>query len=189
MTFIFYSVLVALPWVSVSLDKWYRILHPRPVAVVVAGRDLEDYSCMAASWITPVSRKPPILAVAIARSRYTYEKIVESREFNVCILGIEHVDKIDYLGTVSGREVKDKIMASGLTKAKARKTKPPIIAESLAVAECRLREIVSAGDHDLVIGEVVEVYSKANVRIGSIEEYTIPLHVGGDVYAKPCRIK
>ncbi len=181
--------MIALTWVNVSLDKWYRILHPRPVAIIVAGKSPEDYSCMAASWITPTSKRPPILAVAIARSRYTYEKIVESREFNVCILGVEHVDKIDYLGTVSGREVKDKITASGLTKVKARRTKPPIIAESLAVAECKLREIVNAGDHDLVIGEVVEVYSKANVRIGNIEEYPVPLHVGGDVYARPCKIK
>ncbi len=176
-------------WVSIGFNRWYRILHPRPVVIVVSGRDMDDYSCMAASWITPVSRNPPILAVAIARSRYTYEKIVESSEFNVCILGVEYVDKIDYLGSVSGRDVADKITASGLTKVKARRTRPPIIAESIAVAECRLREIVSAGDHDLVIGEVLEVYVKEGYRPGSISEYPIPLHVGGDLYAKPCSIQ
>jgi len=182
------SVRINVMWKNVGLDEWYRLLHPRPVVVIVSGKDLDDYSCMAASWVMPVSRRPPIVAVAIARSRYTYEKIVESREFNLCILGVEHVDKVDYLGTVSGRDVRDKISASKLTKAKARKTSPPIIAESIAVVECKLRDIVEAGDHDLVLGDVLEAYVREGYSPGTIEEYPIPLHVGGDLYAKPCKI-
>ena len=175
-------------WKNVGLDKWYRLLHPRPVVIIVSGKDMDDYSCMAASWIMPVSRRPPIVAVAIARSRYTYEKIVESREFNICILGVDLVDKVDYLGTVSGRDVKDKIKASGLNKIKARRTSPPVIAESIAVIECKLRNTIESGDHDIVLGEVVEAYIKEGYIIGDVEKYPIPLHVGGDVYAKVCKL-
>lgn len=176
-------------WRSIGLDRWYRFIHPRPVVIVVSGRGWDDYSCMAASWVTPVSRRPPIVAIAIARSRYTYEKIAESREFNLCVLGVEYVDRVDYLGTVSGRDVGDKIGASKLTKARARRTRPPIIAESIAVAECRLRDIVEAGDHDLVLGDVLEVYVREGYSPGTIDGYPIPLHVGGDLYARPCRIE
>ncbi len=159
------------------------VLHPRPVAIVVAG-SWDEYTAMAASWVTPVSRDPPMVAVAIARSRYTYELLMRYRSFNLCILPAQLVGAVHKLGTVSGREIKDKLAYAGLTKARPRRGSAPVILESMAVLECELYTSIWAGDHDLVVGRVLEAYVKQGVRVGDPSSYAIPLHVRGNMYAR-----
>ncbi len=171
-------------WVDLDPRSWVYVLHPRPVAVIVAGT-MDRYSAMPASWIMPASRNPPVVAVAIARSRYTYRFLARLREFNVCILGAEHLRALHRMGTVSGRDVEDKIAWAGLTKANARRNKAPIIAESLAVLEARLDMVVEAGDHDIVLGRVLEAYARSGVEPGDPATYRIPLHVKKNKYTLP----
>ena len=80
-------------WRRISSREWPYILHPRPVAIV-ASRFKNKLSAMAASWVMPVSREPPIVAAAIAKTRFTYELIVKSKEFSLNILPKEHLSKI-----------------------------------------------------------------------------------------------
>lgn len=164
------------PWKPISVYDWPYILHPRPV-VIVAARWKDKYSAMAASWVMPVSRKPPIVTVAITNKRYTYELITKSKEFTINLLSKKYLDKIHFLGSVSGRDYKDKIRAAGLTIANAKKISAPIISESLAVAECKLLKTVEAGDHDLFLGEIIEVYGKTSYDISEV-----PLHVKRNKY-------
>jgi len=168
---------------TISTNEWVYILHPRPAVVIVSG-SWEDYSAMAASWVTPVSRKPPMVGVAISRKRYTYEKIVSSKEFAVCILGYDKLKELHKLGSVSGRELKDKIVSCGLKKTRGKKVSCPVIEDSIAVAECKLFKIVESGDHDVVLGEVLEAYMKESLELCT-ESYTIPLHVSRSTYCKP----
>ncbi|MCI4435755.1 MAG: flavin reductase family protein [Ignisphaera sp.] len=169
---------------EISADEWPYILHPRPVAVVVSG-SWDDYSAMPASWVMPVSRKPPIVAVAIARTRYTYSLIARYKEFALCILGIDRAREIHAMGSVSGRDVRDKISYAGLTKARGKKVSCPIIAESLAVAECTLVNDIEAGDHNLVLGRVLTAYIREGIKLLDPNTYTIALHIGRNRYTKP----
>jgi flavin reductase (DIM6/NTAB) family NADH-FMN oxidoreductase RutF len=169
---------------EIDLNTWHYILHPRPVVIVVSG-GWEDYSAMPASWVTPVSRSPLVVAIAIARSRHTYSLILRYREFALCVLGAEHAKSIHILGSVSGRDVRDKIAYAGLSKARAKRVSCPIIAESLAVAECSLIRDAEVGDHNLVLGEVLVAYVRTGVRLLNTESYSLALHVGRNRYAKP----
>ncbi|MEM1873391.1 MAG: flavin reductase family protein [Acidilobaceae archaeon] len=166
------------------MRNWVYLLHPRPAFVVVSG-SWDDYSAMAASWLTPISRDPPLLGVAISPKRYTYEKIVSTREFAVCVLPWSLVDKLNFLGWTTGREVKDKIAASGLTKAKARVIGAPIIAESVAVIEAKLHsDIELGGDHRLVVGLVEASYVQRGVSPHDLQRYDIPLHIWRSSYVR-----
>lgn len=167
---------------TINLNEWVYILHPRPAVVIVSG-SWDNYSAMVASWTMPVSRKPPVVAIAISKKRYTYEKIVESREFAICVLGFEKLRELHKLGSISGREVKDKIVSCELSKTKGRKVKCPIIDESIAVAECKLSNIIESGDHDIILGEVLDVYLLKEVELGT-NSYNIPLHVSRSKYCK-----
>ncbi|NPA05641.1 MAG: flavin reductase family protein [Crenarchaeota archaeon] len=173
-------------WRSLEPRSWVYLLHPRPVAVIVAGT-MERYSAMPASWIMPASRDPPVVAVAIARSRYTYHFLARLREFNVCILGVDHLRSIHMMGTVSGRDVEDKITWAGLTKTTAKRTKAPVIAESLAVIEAALDMVVEAGDHDIVLGKVLEAYVREGVEPGDPASYRVPLHIKRNMYTVPAK--
>jgi len=167
--------------VEVDRENSVYMLHPRPAVVIVAG-DWEDYSAMAASWIMPVSRRPPLLAVAVSPRRYTYTHISRTGGFAVCVLPLSHLKALHFLGTVSGREVRDKIAAAGLTKVRAKRIGCPVIGESIAVAECRVLKDMEAGDHRLIVGEVLEYYVKQGAEPPNPRSYSIPLHVQRNLY-------
>lgn len=166
---------------DIDLNSWYYLLHPRPVAVLISG-SWSNYSAMPASWVTPVSRRPPIVAVAIAKSRYTYHLLLNYKEFALCILSIDHVKSVNAMGHVSGKDVNDKIKYAGLSKEKAKRVSCPIIAESDAVLECYLRNKIEAGDHDLILGNVTSAYVRAGIDISKPNSYKPIMHVGKGRY-------
>jgi len=172
-------------WRRISFREWPYILHPRPV-IIIASRFKNKFTAMAASWIMPVSRDPPVVAVAIAKTRFTYELIVRSKEFSLNLLSKEYLSKIHFLGTVSGRDFADKISAAGLTMIKAKKIRSPIILESLAIAECVLLKDIEAGDHNIIVGRVVEAYARREFDISDREILEkIPLHIRSNKYTNP----
>ena len=169
-------------WKSVGLKEWPYVLHPRPVVLVVSefeGR----VNAMAASWTMPISRSPPYIAVAISKRRLTYELIIKSKKFSINVLPKKYLDKIHFLGSVSGKNVPDKIEKAKLTYEKGRKLGIPVISESFVVAECTLWRDIEAGDHNIIIGRIEDIYAKRDYeffRSEIIKE--IPLHVGRNKY-------
>ncbi len=140
---------------------------------------------MAASWIMPVSRSPPMLAVAIAEDRYTYSLIRESGQFSVMILPWSKVKELHFLGTVSAYEDPQKLEKSGLSWVEGKRLRVPVCLEALAVAECIVENDVPSGDHRTIIGRIVEMYAKPGIELGNPSTYEVPLHVGGSLYTKP----
>lgn len=170
-------------WVDVNLrDRWYYVLYPRSVAVVSASYGGSE-SAMPASWCTPVSRDPPIVAVAISPKRYTYELIKASKEFAISVFDYRYLKEVNYLGSVSGRRVPDKVLKSGLTKVAGRVVKAPVFKEASGVLECKLYKDIEAGDHNLVVGEVVVAYAKGELwPEPNVREYKAILQVAGTDY-------
>ncbi len=171
-------------WIAIEVDKWYRMLHPRP-AVLIGSCSDNRCSVMAASWITPVSKSPPMLAVAIAEDRYTYGLIRESGQFSVMILPWSKVRELHFLGSVSAYDDPQKLEKSGLSWVEGKRLRVPVCLEAIAVAECLVENDVPSGDHRTVIGRVVELYAKPGVSLGDPRSYEVPLHVGGSLYTKP----
>jgi len=131
---------------------------PHPLVIVTAGDpdNPKRRGGMTAAWCSRVSWSPPLIMVSIAPSRYTLELIQETKEFAVNVVG-ESLEKAAYgvFGTMSGRYV-DKFKESGVKMGRARSIKAPIIEDATVVLECRLVKIVEAGDHFIVVGEVVD---------------------------------
>ncbi|HDD26058.1 MAG TPA: flavin reductase family protein [Acidilobales archaeon] len=162
----------------------YYILHPRPVVLISATYGgVTDF--MAASWVTPVSADPPMIAVAISPRRYTHGLIVKSGEFAVTVLHVNDVNKIHTLGTISLKERKDKLEVAGLRLKKCAKISTYIVENALAFMECKVVDKVTAGDHDLFIGEVINAGVKEGVILKEPTSYTIPLHIGKELYTTP----
>ncbi len=170
-------------WIDINLkDKWYYLLHPRPVVVVSVAFNGKE-TAMAASWCMPVSKSPPLLAVSIAPSRYTYELIKGSKEFIVNVLEYRYFKEVSYLGTVSGRDIPDKIDRSGLSKEYGRIVKAPVFKEAVGVLECKLYKDVEAGDHNVIIGEVLKAYAKESLKAEpDIKKYKVMLQIAGLKY-------
>ncbi len=144
-----------------ELDPLEALSHiPHPLVVVTVGDpdNTEKRNGMTAAWISRVSWDPPLVAVAIAPTRYTHELISTFREFALNIVSERLLDvALKVFGSVSGRE-QDKFKLAGIEPGKAKKIRAPIIREAPIVIECKLVSAIRTGDHTVFIGKVVAAY-------------------------------
>lgn len=137
---------------------------PHPLVIVTAGNptDPKNRGGMTAAWVSRVSWNPPLIAVAIAPSRHTYKLIKEFKEFAVHTIS-KNLEEIAMriFGSMSSRDV-DKFKEAGIEPAKAKAITAPIIPNAPLILECKLVAEHPAGDHIIVIGEVVKAYQGSN---------------------------
>ena len=172
---------------EIPLEQAYRLLTPGCV-VLVASQKEGRYNVMTASWQMPVSVKPPLVAVAVAKRHLTAEYIRAGGAFTVNVPGLSLLPKVHHCGSVSGRDA-DKFAATGLTAVPGQKVAAPLIAECLAGIECRLWNTYDGGDHHIFVGEVVaavaaqECFEKHWLFTGK-EKFFVH-HLGGPLYVVP----
>ncbi len=170
--------------IEIKPRSFVYLLQPKPVALIISV-DLDGKpNGMTAAWLTPTSRDPPLLAVAISPRRYTYELIKQSRDFTVNILDASMVNESEFFGSYSGRSM-DKFKNSRLTLIKSKTVKSPHIAEAVTALECSLYSEYPAGDHALVIGKVEKAYVREGTLEGDIynpSKVKILLYLGGGKY-------
>ena len=125
-----------------------RVLGKIPSGLFIVTTQLGiETSGFLASWVQQVSFKPPLISMAVESERPSFRQMVHQKKYCVHILGS---DQKDYMKIFSGK-VKDPFAII--------ETKPsefgPVLTNALGLLQCRLREVVPAGDHQLVIGEIV----------------------------------
>jgi flavin reductase (DIM6/NTAB) family NADH-FMN oxidoreductase RutF len=163
---------------GMSAKNYHRLLSPRVVALVTALRCDKKPNTMVAAWHSPVSTRPPILAVAISPLRYTHELILTASEFTVCIPPKSMLKQVEEAGAVSGREVDKSAIFNYMP---AQKVRAPVIKGSLGTIECTLNSAVKVGDHSVIFGNVINSTSEA---MGDVWEVSPLLHVGSNYYAE-----
>jgi flavin reductase (DIM6/NTAB) family NADH-FMN oxidoreductase RutF len=119
-------------------------------AVGVADGQRRD--AFTAAWVMQASFNPLMLAVSINPDNASYELLHASGWFTVNVLKRGQLELARRLGTRSGRE-EDKLKGLSL---RAGRGGAPILTEALAYFECELMGRTRAGDHELVLGMVVD---------------------------------
>ena len=142
---------------SSTLRAYWRpanLLYPVP-AVMVTSQDEEGRAnIMTAAWAGTVCSDPVMVSVSIRKSRYSHDIIERTGEFVMCLTTERLVRAADWCGVKSGRDV-DKFAALRLTKLPSRCVAAPGIAESPVCLECKVRQILPLGSHDMFVGEVL----------------------------------
>lgn len=153
-------------------------IFPVPT-VLVTSLDKEGKPNVATlAWVGNLSSEPPIIGIGLRSNRYTYENIKITQEFAVNVPGTNLVAQVDKCGLISGRDA-NKFELANLTPVPGSKIKTPIISECPISMECRLKQIVPLGSHDLFVGEVVAV----NVEKDLIDEKGKINIKASDIYA------
>lgn len=127
------------------------------IATVVTAQAKGKQNTMAVAWHTSLSFKPPLYAISVAPKRFTYQLIVESKEFGVNFMPFEKAELVASVGG-SGGEKMDKFSHFDIAQDKPFKTQVPILKDAYAAYECRLVDDRLYGDHRLLVGEVVAVH-------------------------------
>ena len=106
------------------------------------------------AWTGILCTQPPVTYISVRPERYSYELISASREFVINLATEELTKAVDICGVKSGRKL-DKFAHLGLTCEKASKVGAPILAQSPVNIECKVREVVKLGTHDMFIADIV----------------------------------
>lgn len=111
----------------------------------------EDHG-MTCNWLTQAAFEPPMVVVAIENTSRTIGMVRDSHHFAINVFLKGQRDLAAKLGRSSDQTPQ---------KLKGIKTKPapvsgaPILVDCLGWVECRVVASLPAGDHTLVLGEVV----------------------------------
>jgi 3-hydroxy-9,10-secoandrosta-1,3,5(10)-triene-9,17-dione monooxygenase reductase component len=129
-----------------SVFRSVMAAYPTGVTIVTAGSG--DILCgMAANSFTSVSLDPPLVLVCSMIGTRTGEAAKESGRFAIHMLGGDQVEAVrSFVGRDAPRfsAVDHELDEYGT----------PILDQWIALLVCRLERTVTAGDHDILIGEV-----------------------------------
>jgi len=158
--------------------------YPRLAIIVTCYAEGKD-NAMAVAWHAPISFSPPLYGVSISPKRFTYQLILEAREFGVNFLPLKAAELIASVGGSKGSEV-DKFEKFHIAKEKPIKTIVPILKEAYASYECKVVDHRTYGDHEWFVGEVVAVHivkEDFNEKdVLDLEQVEPALYLGRDLY-------
>jgi len=135
-----------------------RLLNGGPV-VLLTTRFRNETNVMPAIWTVPLSRRPPLIGVAVNPSRYTHDMVRFAEEFALNFPGRDLLNHTHYFGAVSGSNV-GKLELAKLPTFKASKISAPLIDHCLAHVECSLDDALRLGDHTFFVGRVLVVQAE-----------------------------
>lgn len=163
------------------------MIYPLPAVLVSCGATPEEYNLFTVSWIGTICTNPAMCYISVRPERHSYPILQRNKEFVINLTTEEMAFATDWCGVRSGKEY-NKFEEMKLTPGKATIVKAPIVEEAPVCIECRVKEIIPLGSHDMFIAEVVNVQADdayLNPETGKFElEQARPLvYVHGEYFA------
>jgi flavin reductase (DIM6/NTAB) family NADH-FMN oxidoreductase RutF len=139
--------------VSGTANDIAGLFHRLTLGVYVVGAAHgERRDAFTAAWVMQTSFEPLLLALSVNPENASYPLIHASGGFAVSVLRRGQLVLARHFGTRSGRD-QDKLAGIGWRPGRSG---APILEEALAYLDCELANSVRVGDHELVVGRVVD---------------------------------
>ena len=132
------------------------MIYPLPAVLVSCGSCKEEYNIITVAWVGTICTNPPMCYISVRPERHSYPVLKKNMEFVINLTTKEMAYATDWCGVRSGKNF-NKFEEMHLTPGKASIVQAPIIEESPLCIECRIKEIISLGSHDMFIADVVNV--------------------------------
>lgn len=132
------------------------MIYPLPAVMVSCGASPEEYNIVTVAWTGTVCTDPPMCYISLRPERLSHGIISRTGEFAINLTTRSLARATDWCGVRSGRD-HDKFAEMGLTPIAARVVQAPAIAEAPVSIECRVREVLHLGSHDMFVADVVNV--------------------------------
>ncbi|WP_326566170.1 flavin reductase family protein [Amycolatopsis rhabdoformis] len=128
------------------------------VAVVTTGVDGAPHG-MTVNSLTSVSLEPPLLLVCLTTGARTTDAVVEARRFAVNVLSTRQ----EQLALRFARRGEDHFEGLGVTQGLH---EIPVVPDALVHLECTVVRVMTAGDHEVVLGEVGRICQREGKPLG-----------------------
>lgn len=133
-----------------------NMLYPVPVVMVSCGKEGEKPNIITIAWAGTICSDPAEVSISVRPSRHSYNIIKETGEFVINLPTKDLTYATDWCGVKSGKDF-DKYKEMNLTPLPSKHVACPGIEESPVRIECRVKQTVALGTHDMFIAEIVGV--------------------------------
>ena len=133
-----------------------NMLYPLPAVMVSCKRPGEKANIITLAWVGTVCSDPPMVSISVRQERYSYEIIKETGEFVINLVDEKLARAMDWCGVKSGRDF-DKFKEMKLTECESKTVSVPGIAEAPVCIECKVKQVLPLGSHDMFVAEVTAV--------------------------------
>ena len=141
---------------SKRIMKAGNMLNPTPVVMVSCGNTIDEYNIITVAWTGTLCSNPPMYYISIRPKKHSYTIIKQSGEFVINLVTDKLAACTDWCGVKSGKDI-NKFHKTGLTPVPASQVKAPLILESPINIECKVKQIIPLGSHDMFLSEIVAV--------------------------------
>ena len=132
------------------------MVYPVPAVLVSCGESEEEYNVLTIAWTGTICSNPAMCYISVRPERHSHDIICRTREFVINLTTADMAYATDWCGVRSGRDF-NKFAEMHLTPQKGAMVKAPIILESPLNIECKVKDIIPLGSHDMFIAEVVNI--------------------------------
>ena len=146
---------------QIDYEQAIKTKYPEQVVIAIAKDKAGRANPVTLGWTMIVSGKPPMMAIAVAKTHYSIETIRHSKCFTIAFPSSEMADAALFFGSKSGRDI-DKFAEfdaqHGQVHCKTELAKTidsALLTEAVANFECTLESETVAGDHIIFVGKVV----------------------------------
>lgn len=129
--------------------------YPLPAVMVTCG-DMQNSNIITIAWTGILNTNPAMVYISVRPTRYSHKLIKENNEFVINLTNKKLTYATDWCGVRTGAKY-DKFKEMNLHKEKAQFVRCPLIKESPVAIECKVKDIIPLGSHDMFIAEVVSI--------------------------------
>lgn len=143
-----------------SKQSWKpgNMLYPVPAVLITVADKQRNVNIFTVAWAGTVCSDPPMVSISVRPERYSHHMIEETGEFVINLTTRSLTYAVDYCGVKSGKDT-DKFKDMKLTALPADVVKVPLLEESPVNIECRVKQALRLGTHDMYVAEVVAVHA------------------------------
>lgn len=139
---------------SKNTFKGSVVLNPVPVVLITSKNKEGKDNVFTVAWTGTICTKPPMLSISIRPERLSYDYIKETMEFTVNLPTRRLTRETDFCGVRSGKNI-DKIKEMNFTLKPGKEVVSSYIEECPINIECKVKDIIPLGTHDLFLAEVL----------------------------------
>lgn len=140
-----------------KVDEAILRKYPEQVVLVTSVDTNGKPNIITVGWTMFCSGTPPMVAIAIGKTRYSHDSILKSGCFGYAFPDAKLKQAMLYCGSQSGRNV-DKFKETGLTAQPAKVIRAPLIAECPVNFECEVVHAYDSGSHTIFVGKLVAAW-------------------------------
>ena len=134
-----------------------NMLYPVPPVLVTCHNKKGESNMLTVAWAGTICSTPAMLSISVRKERYSHAMLMETGEFVVNLPTEDLVWETDEAGVRSGRDM-NKWETLHLHQEEGKMLSVPMISECPVNMECKVKQVLELGSHDLFLAEIVAVH-------------------------------